>query len=85
MSSAAGGEPLVIRTPAGAETTNKMQQILRALGRRPRQRRARKLSNAAQLKQTQEGVIDLETPDSILTRVQVGRVGKRGWRVVESE
>ncbi|KAF0287781.1 Polycomb protein Asx [Amphibalanus amphitrite] len=69
--SAAGGEPLVIRTPAGTEATSKMQQILRALGRRPRQRRARKLSNAAQLKQTQEGVIDLETPDSILTRVQV--------------
>jgi additional sex combs-like protein len=33
---------------------------------KPRKRSARKLSAAAQLQQTKEGCIDLETPDSIL-------------------
>ena len=37
----------------------------------PRKRSQRKLSAAAQIRQTKEGCIDLETPDSILTKTNM--------------
>nr|XP_027230478.1 polycomb protein Asx-like [Penaeus vannamei] len=49
-----------------------MQTYLAAIpGFKPRKRSQRKLSAAAQLAQTKEGNVDLETPDSILTSVNL--------------
>jgi len=38
---------------------------------KPRKRSTKKLSTAAQLEQTKEGCIDLETPDSILVNTNL--------------
>ena len=37
----------------------------------PRKRTTKKLSHAAQIQQTMEGCIDLETPDSILVNTNL--------------
>ncbi|XP_047492975.1 polycomb protein Asx-like isoform X1 [Penaeus chinensis] len=57
---------------ASSPSMTTMQTYLAAIpGFKPRKRSQRKLSAAAQLAQTKEGNVDLETPDSILTSVNL--------------
>ncbi|XP_013420611.1 polycomb protein Asx isoform X2 [Lingula anatina] len=60
--------------PSSAAKTQSLRELLSTIpgfSMKPRKRTGKKLSPAAQLEQTKEGCIDLETPDSILTNVNL--------------
>lgn len=55
--------------PTAAQKTSRMREVLASIpdfSVKPKRRTNKKMSTAAQLEQTREGCIDLETPDSIL-------------------
>lgn len=55
--------------PTAAQKTTRMREVLASIpdfSVKPKRRTNKKMSTAAQLEQTREGCIDLETPDSIL-------------------
>lgn len=59
-------------TPSSRPST--MREVLASIpgfNMKPRKRSGKKLSTAAQLQQTREGCIDLETPDSILVNTNI--------------
>lgn len=64
-------KPLPVQQPPDTENIKNptMREVLASIpgfSMKPRRRTNKKLSAAAQLEQTKEGCIDLETPDSIL-------------------
>nr|CAI5858484.1 unnamed protein product [Callosobruchus analis] len=61
-------------TPVSSGRTPTMREVLASIpgfAMQPRRRTGKKLSTAAQLEQTKEGRIDLETPDSILVNTNL--------------
>lgn len=63
------GEVTAAQTPSSATQASTMREVLASIpgfSIKPRRRTAKKMSTAAQIAQTREGCIDLETPDSIL-------------------
>ncbi|CAH1977285.1 unnamed protein product [Acanthoscelides obtectus] len=61
-------------TPVSTGRTPTMREVLASIpgfAMQPRRRTGKKLSTAAQLEQTKEGRIDLETPDSILVNTNL--------------
>ncbi|XP_052869367.1 uncharacterized protein LOC128275031 [Anopheles cruzii] len=68
-SAAGSSDALDKRHRQGAEGAVTMREVLASIpgfSIKPRRRTNKKLSTAAQLEQTREGCVDLETPDSIL-------------------
>lgn len=66
--------PQTEETPSGGVTPATMREVLASIpgfSIKPRKRSNKKLSTAAQLEQTKEGCIDLETPDSILVNTNL--------------
>lgn len=59
---------------SGSSRPSTMREVLASIPgfcMKPRKRSSKKLSTAAQLQQTREGYIDLETPDSILVNTNI--------------
>nr|CAD7458021.1 unnamed protein product [Timema tahoe] len=63
--------PPQIEAPTKASTMREVLASLPGFSVKPRRRSSKKLSAAAQLEQTKEGCIDLETPDSILVNTNL--------------
>lgn len=67
-------QPVEEVTPVRSVRTPTMKEVLASIpgfSMKPRKRSNKKLSTAAQLEQTKEGCIDLETPDSILVNLNL--------------
>lgn len=67
-------QPTEEMSPVPTQKTPTMKEVLASIpgfSIKPRKRSNKKLSTAAQLEQTKEGCIDLETPDSILVNTNL--------------
>ncbi|XP_076270950.1 transcriptional regulator additional sex combs isoform X2 [Rhynchophorus ferrugineus] len=75
-----GTEEVTIVPPISTKTPT-MREVLASIpgfNMKPRKRTNKKLSTAAQLEQTKEGCIDLETPDSILVNTNLRLLLNKG-------